>query len=102
MGDRYGIVIAVRSDSSRIPRKAFTRVNGKPLLEHLIHRLKKTNMDVYLAVPAEQKAEFDGFRHLVTDIVGGSKDDVLYRVHSCAIAKGLTAVVRVTADKLFV
>lgn len=102
MNHKYGIVIAVRSDSSRIPRKAFARVNGMPLLEHLLRRLKKTNMDIYLAVPTDQKSEFDGFRHLVTDIVGGSKDDVLYRVHSCAIAKGLTAVVRVTADKLFV
>ena len=39
---RIGILVATRIDSTRLPNKVLQTIEGKPILHHLIQRLKKS------------------------------------------------------------
>lgn len=97
-----GIVICSRSDSKRVPRKVFKKINGLPTIEHLIRRLvDHVNMDVILAIPHKQ---FDEYRHLSSlgvRIICGSEKDPLSRTLTAANKADLDTIVRVTHDKIF-
>jgi len=47
------VIICSRPESSRIYRKPFQRVGGKPLIEHILWRLKDIPYRVCLAVPSQ-------------------------------------------------
>ena len=40
---KVGAIIQARIDSSRLHRKIFTTLDGKPILEHIINKLKKSS-----------------------------------------------------------
>lgn len=99
---KTGIIISARTDSSRIKNKVLTKINGTTLIEHLIGRLKKTGLPIYIAAPSDQVDQFHFLEQDGVHVYGGLKDDVLQRVAMCAVVNGLDTVVRVTCDKIFV
>jgi spore coat polysaccharide biosynthesis protein SpsF (cytidylyltransferase family) len=100
---KFGIVITSRAGSTRIPEKCFRLINGKPLLNHLLERCLKTELEVALAVPlrdahAFRKYESNDGAHLYY----GHDEDPMARLHAAAIAMNLDAVIRVCHDKVFI
>ena len=96
------ILIAVRMKSARLPGKALTEIEGKPLIEHIIDRLKmakipesivvctSTHPDDEILVEVAKRNGIKWFR--------GSEDDVLRRFIEAAEEEGADMVVRTTGD----
>jgi spore coat polysaccharide biosynthesis protein SpsF len=71
--------------------------HGKPLIDHIIDELKKTELPIVAAIP---KGDYDLFDHLIgkVDIFSGSENDVIERYYECAMAHGFDPIIRVAAD----
>lgn len=102
------IIICSRLTSSRVPKKAMLPINGVPVLEHLINRLKKTDLNIYLAVPPNELKEY---KSLQKDnetfwqnvfLVGGDENDPLARLYEIASNHNIKNIIRVNHDKIFV
>lgn len=90
--------------SSRLPGKVLKEVEGKPLLQHMLERVSKSNLvDKFVVATSSKRSDlrikqlcdkmnFPSFR--------GSEDDVLDRFYQCAISfKPVPEyIVRLTAD----
>ena len=95
-----GIISQVRMTSTRLPAKVMKAVNGIPLLQYHVDRLRKSDFPVYIATttnkeddPIEEfcvKNQINFFR--------GSEHDVLSRYHGLANKFDLKVIVRVTSD----
>lgn len=98
-----GIVICSRVDSTRIPHKPLQKIHGQTILEHLITRLQKTGVPIFVAVPAEQVPSYKFLLDVYPDVnLFGGECDPLQRMDSVAKTFDLDAVVRVCHDKVFV
>jgi spore coat polysaccharide biosynthesis protein SpsF len=94
--------IEARMTSTRLPGKVLLPARGRPLLEHMVERLKRARRidAIVLAIP-------DGAAHeplaalaarLRIGCFRGSEDDVLGRVLGAARAHGADLIVETTAD----
>ncbi|MCI8376138.1 MAG: NTP transferase domain-containing protein [Lachnospiraceae bacterium] len=102
---RINAIIQARCGSTRFPDKVFAEIDGKPLLWHVIDRLRYAKMidDIIVATTTNlrdsviedwcQKEEIKCFR--------GSEDDVLNRYYSASVSFPSDIIVRVTADDPF-
>jgi spore coat polysaccharide biosynthesis protein SpsF (cytidylyltransferase family) len=99
-------VILARMGSSRLPSKAMAEVAGKPIIAHIIERLKylKSIDQVVLATPETpndlplQKVG----REAGAKVFGGAEKDVLDRLYQAAKAYRADLVVHVGGDCPFV
>lgn len=96
-----GIFITARLKSKRLPLKVIKPILGKPMIEWMIDRLKRCNIEPLVLmtstnpqddplVKIAQKKCIPYFR--------GSEDDVLLRMRDCARQFGVELIVSVTAD----
>jgi len=103
--DKIGIIIQARMGSARLPGKVLLDLANKPVLQHVVERCQKSNVDeVIVATTTNKKDEkivefckknnFKFFR--------GSEEDVLDRYYECAKKFELTQIIRITADCPFV
>jgi len=101
---KIGIVICTRTNSERIPRKVFKKINGIPLIEHLINRISKVNLPIYLAFPREQFNDYSYLTKFQNVRLHPSKydNDPLARMEECANENNLDYVVRITHDKILI
>ena len=98
-------VICSRKNSRRIPDKPFQKINGKPLIEHLLDRLVGVTTPVYLAIPPDDISAYSYLPEKYgydVELFCGHADDPLKRMWECADANKLDHVIRVTHDKIFV
>ena len=98
-------IIQARCGSTRFPDKVFADIDGKPLLWHVVDRLKYAKMidEIIVATTNNskddriekwcQKEKIKHFR--------GSEEDVLNRYYSASKAFPSDVIVRVTADDPF-
>jgi spore coat polysaccharide biosynthesis protein SpsF len=106
MKPRVVAVIQARMGSTRLPGKVLKPVAGKPLLWHIVHRLKKSTLIDAICVATSVNplddaiAEF-GAAHGVT-VVRGPEDDVLARFARAAEVTDADIIVRVNADAPFI
>lgn len=94
------IILCSRYGSSRVPGKAFRKINGVPVIHHLINRLKKTGLDIIVAVPQDDLYHYnkiDGVKFFT-----GYADDPMARMYHAAREYGIDTIVRVTHDKVLV
>ena len=96
-----GILVTARMRSERCPGKAVAPLNGRPLIQVLLERLKRARTTpVVLATSAD--AENDRLEELAAEVgvptFRGDEDDVLKRHVDCARRFSLDHVVRVTGD----
>ena len=99
------IILCSRLESSRVPGKALIKYNGITHIEHLITRLVPSGYPIYLAVPEAQASKYsfllDKFKGQLF-ISTGCSDDPLARTYKVAKQNGITKIIRVTHDKIFV
>lgn len=103
------VIVNSRAESSRIPRKFERRIAGRPAIEHILKRLEKTGLDVVLAVPHGEAADYQPYiKGPKNYIFEGNPDSPLHRmaraVRWYGSMKGYQPdyVVRVTNDDILV
>lgn len=99
-------IVCTRKNSRRIPNKPFVKINGKPIIEHLIERLAPILSPVFLAIPPDD-IEYYSYLHEKYDketvqLFCGDANDPLKRMHECAQHYGIKNAIRVTHDKLLI
>jgi spore coat polysaccharide biosynthesis protein SpsF len=99
-------IIQARMGSTRLPGKVLRPVAGRPLLWHIVHRLKKSKRIDEVAVatttnPLDDAIVAFGKEHGVT-IVRGPEDNVLQRFALAAEATDADVIVRVSSDAPFI
>ncbi len=99
---KTAFILCTRTDSSRVPRKVFKYINGKPLITHLINRLQATGIEVILAAPMEQKEEFEYLKSTGVKFFFGEHSNPLARMKKAADVHNVDNIIRVTHDKLFI
>jgi spore coat polysaccharide biosynthesis protein SpsF len=94
--------IEARMTSSRLPGKVLLEAAGKPLLEHMIERLRRVRGLDAIVIATTEEASSDPIAELAGRLgVGcfrGSEDDVLARVLGAAEAHGAEVIVEATGD----
>src|SRR6516165_6891656 len=102
---RIVAVIQARMGSTRLPGKVLKPVAGRPLIGHIVHRLKASHLieDIAIATTVNplddaivEFAEREGIA-----VVRGPEDDVLARFALAAEALDADIVVRVSSDAPF-
>jgi len=95
-------IIQARMGSTRLPGKTLAQVSGKPLLQHLIERIRMSRLveDVIIATTtrARDNALVEFAERLGLRCSRGSEEDVLDRIYQAAKHYGVEHVVRVTPD----
>lgn len=95
-------VVQARCGSSRLPGKALLSLNGRPMLDHVLERVKATDGIGYVVL-ATSTAVKDAALMAIAEKRGipvwrGPEKDVLTRVADAAEWADADVVVRVTAD----
>lgn len=102
---KVNAIIQARCGSTRLPGKIFMKIDGKPLLWHVVNRLTYADLidDIVIATTTDykddtvekwcDKNEIKCYR--------GSEDDVLNRFYGAATTFPCDVIVRVTADDPF-
>lgn len=95
-------IIQARFNSSRLPGKILKEISGKPLLAHVIERVKLSGQvsKVILAttVHPNDNATCDQAQKCGVDCFRGNEEDVLDRYYSAAKRYNGESILRVTAD----
>lgn len=98
-------IIQARCGSTRFPNKVFVDIDGKPLLWHVVNRLKYAEMidDIIIATTVNSKDDKieEWCKAESVKCFRGSEEDVLNRYYSASVAFPSDVVVRVTADDPF-
>lgn len=99
-GARKVCVIQCRLGSRRFPRKAIARLHGRPLIAHVVERVRKVpSLDsVVVAVPTNDLDLIKVLRDLNVGIVLGPEHNVLRRFWLAAVAEQADIIMRVTGD----
>lgn len=102
MKKKIVIIVQARMGSERLPGKTLKLIQGKPMLEHLIDRLKLCrNIDSIIVATSTREEDM-----VIVDLTGrcgvdhflGSETDVLDRYVKAAEEANASVVVRVTGD----
>lgn len=102
---RAGGLITVRLGSTRLPRKAMRKVNGREIITYLIRRTKyfcSGSLDLYICTTTEpENDEFDELADsLGVGIFHGDIHNILKRHLQCARANNLDFVLNVDGDDI--
>jgi spore coat polysaccharide biosynthesis protein SpsF len=103
---RIVAIIQARMGSTRLPGKVLKPVAGKPLLWHIVHRLRASHLieDIAIATsvnPADAAIVEFGAAHDIT-VLRGPEDNVLARFARAAETLDADIIVRVSADAPFI
>lgn len=96
---RVGVVIQARTGSKRFPRKVLAKLNGIPVIQHVIDRCQQFGEKVILTVPFYDVGVFASFG---VPVHYGPEDDVLSRYHAATKAFDLDPIFRITGDCPFI
>lgn len=103
--ERVVAIVQARVSSSRLPGKVLADVAGRPLLAHLVERLRRARRldEIVLATSSDPSDDpLEAFaRSEALRCFRGSLHDVLDRYVRAAESSGATQVVRVTGDSPF-
>lgn len=95
-------IIQARMGSTRLPGKILKLVNGRPLLEYQLERLKKSRLidEIVIATTVQEQdnqlEEFCNYHRV--SLHRGSEMDVLSRYYEAAVKFKADAIVRITSD----
>ncbi len=94
--------IEARMTSSRLPGKVLMEVAGKPILQHMIERLKRVpSLDGIVVATTDNKEDIPIValaKSLKVGYYRGSEEDVLRRVLDAALAHEIDVIVETTGD----
>ncbi len=96
------IIVQARMTSTRLPGKVLKDVQGKPLLEYLVERLRRVRLaDTFAVATTCNDTDLpivDFCRRLDVPVTRGSEFDVLARYYEAALELDAETVVRITSD----
>lgn len=99
---KIGAIIQARTGSARLPGKVLMNIAGRPMLWHLIERLKYSQKidDIVLAIPDTKKNdELENFaKDNNVNYFRGSEEDVLSRYYEATKKFECDVIVRITSD----
>lgn len=100
--NNMAVMIQARTGSKRFPRKVLAKIEGKPMIWHVINRVRsiKTDQDVILLTT---KRDEDKILLKIANDAGvkgfaGHTYDVLKRYYECAKKYDVNTIIRVTGD----
>jgi spore coat polysaccharide biosynthesis protein SpsF len=95
-------VITARMGSTRLPGKALADICGKPMLWHIINRLKKSKHinKIIIATDKKSKPIVDFAEQNEIDCYAGADTDILDRIYQAS--KGADVIVQVWGDCPFI
>ena len=95
-------IVQARMGSTRLPGKVLKEVNGKPLIEILLHRLSRSEKIDKIILATSKNSKNDRLIEVVeklgVEFFRGSEDDVLDRFFHAAREHQPKTVVRLTGD----
>ena len=95
-------IIQARTDSTRFPKKVLADVLGKPMIAHLIERVKKSKLIDQLVLATTTRKIDDPITDVAKEnkinIFRGNFEDVLDRYYKAAKKYQADIVVRITGD----
>ena len=96
------VIIQARMGSTRLPGKVLMDITGKPMLWHVINRIKSCKSIDQIVVATttkeEDKAVIELTKECGVETFAGSEDDVLDRYYQAAKKFGADVIVRITSD----
>ncbi len=99
---KVSAIIQARMSSTRLPDKVLANIEGKPMLWHVINRLKRTELinEVIVATTTNRKDEpiIELAKETGVESFSGSEEDVLDRYYQAAKKYKVDVIVRITAD----
>lgn len=98
-------IIQARVNSTRLPNKVFANIDGKPLLWHVVNRLKKSNYLNKIIIATTTDKSDDKIENWSSNnqilCFRGSENNVLKRYYDTAKTFNSSIIVRITADDPF-
>jgi spore coat polysaccharide biosynthesis protein SpsF len=95
-------LVQARMESTRLPGKVLMPILGRPVLWHIVHRLRAVPAIDMVAVVTSERQANDAIRDFAaaydTPCFSGSEEDVLDRFHEAAEKWEGDPLIRVTAD----
>jgi spore coat polysaccharide biosynthesis protein SpsF (cytidylyltransferase family) len=102
---KIGFAVLCRYSSRRLPGKILREICGRPVLDHIVDRLRSGVPGIPVAVATSDQPDDDPVASrcatLGVDCHRGSIDDVAGRFLDCAESRGWDFAVRVNGDNLF-
>lgn len=96
------VMIQARTSSKRFPKKVLAKIEKKPMIWHIIQRVKLIPSVQQIALITSDKKEDKILLKIAKDagIIGfsGSLSDVLGRHYKCALEYDADPIIRITAD----
>lgn len=103
---RIATFITARLQSTRLPKKVLKPIQGRPMLSHMIERLRLAERPERIVLCTSTVAQDDPLEALARtegiEVFRGHRDDVLLRLTEAAEAFGVDVVASCTADCPFV
>ena len=97
-----GFLVTARLKSERLPLKILKSIKGKPLLSHMINRIKLSKYVNKIIVCTSKKRQDDKIEKLCKDekinCYRGHAEDVLLRLYEASKKFNLDYIVNITAD----
>lgn len=105
-GQNPVIIICSRRKSSRIPDKAFLRVNGMSAINHILNRLRSVSWRKIIAVPPDEVADYRRETGIFPgiEVIGGNPASPLHRMADIVsrYAPNADYIVRITNDDIVI
>ena len=99
-------IVQARMGSTRLPGKVMLPLDGSPVLEHIIGRIRRSEYVDEIVIATTFHKTDDIIANLASDldvnVVRGSDDDVLARITQAAHRSSSELIIRVTGDNPFV
>jgi spore coat polysaccharide biosynthesis protein SpsF len=103
---KTAILITARLKSTRLPKKVLKPIRGRPMLAHMLDRLKLARRPSEIIICTSPLAQDDPLvdvaRQEGVQCYRGDPDDVLLRITEAAERHGVDTVISCTADNPFV
>lgn len=103
---KIAILITVRLKSTRLPMKVIKPIHGKPMMVHMLDRLKLAQKPTEIIMCTSTVAQDDPLEQIANEqgvkCYRGHPDDVLVRLTTAAKENDVDLVVNCTADNPFV
>jgi len=98
-------IIQARTGSSRLPNKVFKPLCGKPLIWHVVNRLKSSKKIQKIILATTQNKNDDVLENWANEndvnCFRGNENNVLDRYYQAALYFNVDTIVRITADDPF-
>ena len=106
MSEKVAVILQARMSSSRLPGKVLEDIAGRPMLQFIVERLKRSSCVDQIILATTNNPSDDALAELNDElgllIVRGSQRDVLARYVHSATQTDAKVLVRITGDCPFV